>query len=86
MCDLGISENNLLEVSISPNPSTNFIELSGKDLPLIKELTIYDLNGKMVKYIPQSEINTRISLEELENGVYLLALNGNSKILRLIKQ
>lgn len=86
ICDLGIQEIPSLEVTVNPNPSTNSIELSGSDLPLIKELTIYDLNGKMVKYIPQSEINTRISLEALENGVYLLALNGNSKILRLIKQ
>jgi hypothetical protein len=86
LCDLGISENNLLEITISPNPSMDFIELSGKDLSLINELTIYDLHGKIVKQIPQSEINTKISLEELESGVYLLALNGNSKMLRLIKQ
>ncbi|WP_430404680.1 T9SS type A sorting domain-containing protein [Fluviicola sp.] len=86
MCDLGIQEIPSLEVTVNPNPSANSIELSGNDLPLIKELTIYDLNGKMVKYISQSEINTRISLEALENGVYLLALNGNSKMLRLIKQ
>lgn len=86
LCDLGISENSLLEVTIRPNPSMDFIELSGNDLPLIKELTIYDLNGKRIKYIPQSEINTRISLEELESGVYLLALNGNSQMLRLIKR
>ena len=86
ICDLGVEEMNSLDISVFPNPATGYIELSGNDLPLIKELTIYDLNGKMVKYIPQSEINTRISLEELESGVYLLALNGNSKILRLIKQ
>lgn len=86
MCDLGIDENTSFEVSISPNPAANSIELSGKNFSLIEELAIYDLNGVLVKKIPPSEINTRISLEELESGVYLLALNGNSKILRLIKQ
>jgi|GEM_PF-5111408 len=86
MCDLGIDENSSLEVTINPNPTTNGIELSGKDFSLIEKLAIYDLNGVLVKKIPPSEINTRISLEELESGVYLLALNGNSKMLRLIKQ
>ena len=85
MCDLGLADESLLEIGISPNPSVDFVELSGKDLHLINELTVYDLNGTLVKNVEQSEISTRISLAELESGMYFLTFNGNAKTVRLIK-
>lgn len=86
LCDLGISGNSLLDVAISPNPTVDFIEFSGKDLSMIRELALYDLNGTLVKNVGQSEISHRISLEELEIGMYFLVFNGNAKTVRLIKQ
>jgi hypothetical protein len=86
ICDLGMEENKLLDITISPNPSTDFVKLSGEDLGKIQSVIIYDVQGKLMKQFTWSEIQTKLPVSELENGIYMLALNGDSKIIRLIKQ
>jgi hypothetical protein len=84
MCDLGVNESSLLQVELFPNPSSGSITLSG-DVSEIKEATIYDLKGIAVKQLAVSEINTEISLKELKSGMYLLSLNGQTRVLRFQK-
>ncbi|AEA44148.1 T9SS type A sorting domain-containing protein [Fluviicola taffensis] len=82
ICDLEMTENKLRNIGLSPNPSTDFVALSGNDLSLVQELAIYDIHGKLVKKLTLSDIQSKISISELDNGVYLLSLNQNSKVLR----
>lgn len=85
-CDLGLEELKSYDIVVSPNPTSDMIEISGKDVSLVHDITIYNLHGLMVRKVLPSEINSGISLQELESGVYLLAVNGNARVLRLIKQ
>ncbi|MNU61910.1 hypothetical protein D3C71_511230 [compost metagenome] len=85
ICDLGMNENNLLQIELFPNPAAESITLSGEDLSSIKEAAIYDIQGALVKRIALTDTNSGISIEELKNGVYFLSLNGNTKVLRFLK-
>ncbi|MNE23031.1 hypothetical protein D3C87_02140 [compost metagenome] len=85
MCDLGMNENDLLQVELFPNPAAESITLSGEDLSSIREVSIYDIQGALVKRIPLTNTHSGISIEELKNGVYFLSLNQNEKVLRFQK-
>ena len=84
MCDLGMNINDWSQLELFPNPSFEEINLLG-DLSMITDLTIYDTQGVLVKQVPLSDVNSRISLKELKSGIYLLSFNGNKKILRFQK-
>lgn len=84
MCDLGIDETNLLQLTLFPNPSAADIYLSG-DVSAVSDLTVYDARGILMRRIPLSEMTTGISLKELTNGIYFLSLNENQQVLRFQK-
>lgn len=84
LCDLGLSENELQDIGLFPNPSSENIQLSG-DLSVIEELSIYDLQGNRVKDIPVETLNAGISVKELENGFYFLSINRHAKTWRFRK-
>lgn len=84
MCDLGMDEANLLQIELFPNPSTEFIRLSG-NLSGINKITIYDVSGVPVKQLTEYEIDEEISVKELKNGIYFLSVNEHQKVLRFQK-
>nr|WP_315033303.1 T9SS type A sorting domain-containing protein [uncultured Chryseobacterium sp.] len=84
---LGVSEAIVKQdnVSVYPNPTADYITLriSSKDKP--REVSVYDLSGKLVM---QKEINTdRIDLSSLIKGAYLLTFkNSGLKPIKIIKK
>ncbi|WP_294677569.1 T9SS type A sorting domain-containing protein [uncultured Fluviicola sp.] len=84
MCDLGVDEKELLKIDLFPNPSSESLNISG-DLERITDLAIYDLNGKMIKQVPLSDVYSGVSLKELKNGIYFLSVNEHQKVLRFQK-
>ena len=84
---LGVSEITTKQdkVSVYPNPTADYItlQISSKEKP--KEVSVYDLSGKLVM---QKEINSdRIDLSSLINGVYLLTFkNSDIKPIKIIKK
>lgn len=84
ICDLGIDENDMLQIGLFPNPASESVSLSG-DLSMVTDVRIYDVRGVMMDPVPLSDLNTGISLKELKNGIYFLSLNGNTRMLRFQK-
>lgn len=84
MCDLGMNENDLLQIELFPNPASELLNLSG-DLASITDMAIYDLNGKMIKQVPLPDVYSGVSLKELKSGIYFLSMNGTTKVLRFQK-
>ena len=84
MCDLGVDEDELLQIGLFPNPASELLNLSG-DLASITDMAIYDLNGKIIKQVPLPDVYSGVSLKELKNGIYFLSLNENKKVLRFQK-
>jgi len=66
-----------VEFSISPNPAQNELIIKSNDINLT--YTIYNLNGQALQ-TEQLSIDRIISINKLDNGMYLLQLNsGNRK-------
>jgi hypothetical protein len=77
MDDAGISDNNQSYLTLYPNPATTQITVqTGEN---IEAILIYNLLGELV----HSSTTKTISIENLENGVYVVAIktvNGINKI------
>ena len=79
---MAVSESTALSLKISPNPSTDFIKISG--VKNINNVRIFDMTGKIVKEVKSSEI----AVKELPSGQYIVNVyTGNEVISRkLIKK
>ena len=72
-------------ISIYPNPAQDVLYISGSGQEQIEQLSIYDLNGRLVL---ESELTTQINVSRLSRGIYILELKSNNTKLtkRFIKQ
>ena len=79
---LSINEFDLSdEIKIFPNPSSNFINISG--LTKLENYIIYDILGNEIINGTIGN-NQKINIQNLSNGFYLLKVNNKNKI-KLIK-
>lgn len=73
------------KISVYPNPTADYITLqvSSKEKP--REVSVYDLSGKLV--MKQEISNDRVDLSSLIKGVYLLTFkNSDLKPVKIIKK
>jgi len=83
--DLDFSE----DVILYPNPVSDFvnIELGGNDSEYI--LKIFSIEGKLVKQISKLQDSSRIDLQELKTGIYIVQIyakeNGKNKTFKIQK-
>ncbi len=66
----GIVESNNPEISIHPNPTSDFIFIKNIEPQLV---TIYSLDGKLVKTIENASV---IDVRDLNEGIYLINIDG----------
>jgi len=87
---LGINENELVGLSIFPNPATNFITIKNKNNFQLTNVSIVDLRGRIIKTINHKNLfeNTTIDVSELSSGTYLLVVKSEKGHLvkRIVKQ
>jgi hypothetical protein len=76
---LAINGNSNAVFSIYPNPSKQFLNINLENTTeVLKSAQIFDLNGRLVMETPLNA--SRINIEALQNGTYLLLLkNQNGK-------
>ena len=67
-----ISDNSIL---IYPNPTSDFIHINCKDVPwcVSSPITIYSLDGKLIKQVENTNI---VDVRDLNEGVYLINIDG----------
>jgi hypothetical protein len=84
---LSVSDNNAfpkqIKLNVFPNPTSSEISIMG--LTSRQNYSIYNLLGKLIKKGAVSN-GEKITVNELSNGVYLLKLDDNSSVLRIIKE
>lgn len=85
-CDpLGITENKIQQISISPNPATDYIAIQSEQK--ISSVSILNTNGQVITDISNFEGN-KIDIKALTEGIYLIKIqliNNSESILKLIK-
>ena len=82
---LGINDNeDLNNIVISPNPATEVFSLNGN----IKntQVSIYNLQGRVIKSIQNYNEGQTVSISELPKGAYLVEVGNSTTRLKLIKQ
>ena len=83
---LSITEfSNENEITIYPNPTTDFVEISSKEK--IRTFALFDLSGKQVMDINNPE--NKISLEGYPAGMYTIKIiseDGKSETSKIIKK
>jgi len=69
-------------IQISPNPSKNFILLTGKNVQNCSKFKIYNLIGQEVK---QGKFNAKIDISNLAIGTYVLMTMSENGVIQLHK-
>ena len=81
---LGVSDQDIMSISIYPNPATDLISISGVDN--IKSIKVYSILGSLEKEV----FNTnQIDISELSSGIHLIKVdNGTGTVFteKIIKQ
>lgn len=72
-----ISENELdiVQVTIFPNPTSDFIHISISDKLKITDYELFDMLGNLVY---EGSITSEITVSDLQKGIYFLKLYGNN--------
>lgn len=74
-----IQENNPIRYSISPNPTADFITISGSTSnEIFSSVSISDLSGKIVMQLSQLNSSEKINISSLLPGIYFLSIENNS--------
>jgi len=89
--DVSIADyTNESSLNVYPNPATDMLEININNMELGKMyLQISDISGKLISKTDILEPQTKISVKELANGVYILQLFDNTQMIetkKLIKQ
>lgn len=86
---MSISEFENQVFMVYPNPTTNFITISGKDnSQWIESVVITDISGKTVQAKTVNMVSAIIDLSYLSNGIYFARVKSgnNTSIVKIIKQ
>lgn len=83
---LGVSENQLLNVLLSPNPSKHAFQLQSRDV--LKSIELYNLLGQKVLEQQSNSTQLSVDISHLHSGNYILKVysENGQKTLRFIKE
>ena len=76
--DLGLEEMNTETVQLYPNPATN--EFFVKSDNTIEQVSLYGLNGTLVKAVSPHTAQTAVDISNLQSGVYLVSIHTNQSV------
>jgi len=79
--DCHISSNNnlaqILDLTISPNPANDWIDIKAKDYHPLKEVTFYSTDGTRI-LTKKLSANQRLNIETWSPGLYYYVISGNA--------
>ncbi|MFC7446235.1 MULTISPECIES: T9SS type A sorting domain-containing protein [Mesoflavibacter] len=88
---LGVEGFNLLEFSMYPNPTTNYVNLSFSNASKNIDIAVYDVLGKQVFSKQKAELidsSFTLDVSNYNNGLYFVKINSEGKTItkKLIKK
>jgi len=86
---MGLTETEKVDIAIYPNPVSDFITIENKSNLMIRSIEIFDITGKQIVNVGQSELNknNQLNVSRLAEGVYVIKINTPERtfINRIIK-
>lgn len=85
--NLGVDEESFDNFTLYPNPATDVLTLKSDNTELIESVTVFDLTGKVMPVeITQTPFgDTKLNLNELRSGTYLVQLRLNNGVVSTAK-
>ncbi len=78
-CILGVEENNpSLSINLFPNPAIDVLTLESDYR--FDTISIYDLNGRLVKSLEPRDPAVKIDISSITSGVYILVAQANDRL------
>ena len=77
---LGISENNLLNFEIYPNPVSDVLNIQLPTGTEKAEISVFDYTGRLVSSKIISSNDTAIDVQKISRGIYMIRVATNTKI------
>jgi hypothetical protein len=68
------------EVTIYPNPASSILNIENKSNESVSAISIYNLNGAIVKEVKSSTSLQSILVEDLQSGIYFVKIQMNSQV------
>lgn len=75
---LEVKDNQLLDTKVYPNPTSGLVNIIIPALNEKTNLTVYDLQGRMVYTQETNQVENTISLAGIQDGVYLIQIGNTS--------
>ncbi len=72
--NLSVNDNQITNIAIYPNPATNVLNISNVNNYEIKNISVVDINGRVVKN--ESGAMTQINVSDLNSGVYFVTIEA----------
>ena len=77
---LGISENNLLNFEMYPNPVSDLLNIQLPTGTEKAEVGVFDYTGRLVSSKTISSNDTAIDVQQISKGIYMIRVDANNKI------
>jgi len=77
-----------IEISIYPNPTTDFVNINMEGYELengLKSYQLYDFQGRLLKQNTINQNGTQVNLSDLSSSIYLLQVYVDNKALKTFK-
>jgi len=82
---LGVSDNDLANFSLSPNPASTQVTITSKITPINQVEVINVLGQTVLKVTSNNAISENINISSLESGIYLVKINNRTTKKLIIK-
>lgn len=84
---VGVNETTInLELSVYPNPTTNYLQLKIEDFELSTlNFQLIDLQGKVIENKKVTATTSTINMETLPKAIYFLNISDNNQIVKTFK-
>lgn len=80
-----IAENNDLDFSVSPNPTSDKISIKINDDLIKQQYSLYDQFGRMILESRFEEVENEVDLREFQAGIYFLRVEGSNETIKIVK-
>lgn len=78
---LGVATNQFQKsaIAIYPNPASNVLNIDNRSGMEISAITVYTVNGVLVKQVKQTETLTTIPVADLQSGMYFVKVEAGNQ-------
>lgn len=74
----GVKENLVSKLTVSPNPTSDIVNIANNENILVNNVSVTDLNGRTVKTVNFAGVSeAQVSLADLSTGVYMITISSD---------